>query len=498
MEGTGVIGKTAVGIGAWTLWGTDVGVRAVGEMVEEFSTAALHTRVVILAGCFVGFTLALSSYLLFQHLSTYNGPSEQRWLIGIIFMVPVYSVASFVSLSWPDISIECNILGSCYEAFAMYSFSRYLIACLGEGEAAILKLEKLESIGPHQPLLGHPSDHHLAYHPVPFNWFLEPWQLGRQFFDAVKFGIVQYMILKTTCVWLSLFLEQFDLYGKDEFDWDKGYPYITFVLNFSQVWALYCLVQFYHATKEELRSINPLAKFLTFKAVVFVTWWQGVIIAFIFSSGLAFRWFSKKAIFRGHVQSGLQDLLICMEMAIAALVHVFVYPATPYVQEFNIMGIVAKTMVEEDLEGTVARVKESFHDVVFGGGEHVVQDVKITMSQAVEPLETGITKINETFQETIETWAGGHIETTTKEDTYAVMDGESGTSGTEFVKETKIVEILDSEHQEGEPAKSHTTNTTEVSYIPESDPTSSASSAISPHEVKVPVKTTFCSLKHES
>uniref|UniRef100_A0A7I4A3R7 Uncharacterized protein n=3 Tax=Physcomitrium patens TaxID=3218 RepID=A0A7I4A3R7_PHYPA len=458
MEGTGVIGKTAVGIGAWTLWGTDVGVRAVGEMVEEFSTAALHTRVVILAGCFVGFTLALSSYLLFQHLSTYNGPSEQRWLIGIIFMVPVYSVASFVSLSWPDISIECNILGSCYEAFAMYSFSRYLIACLGEGEAAILKLEKLESIGPHQPLLGHPSDHHLAYHPVPFNWFLEPWQLGRQFFDAVKFGIVQYMILKTTCVWLSLFLEQFDLYGKDEFDWDKGYPYITFVLNFS----------------------------------------QGVIIAFIFSSGLAFRWFSKKAIFRGHVQSGLQDLLICMEMAIAALVHVFVYPATPYVQEFNIMGIVAKTMVEEDLEGTVARVKESFHDVVFGGGEHVVQDVKITMSQAVEPLETGITKINETFQETIETWAGGHIETTTKEDTYAVMDGESGTSGTEFVKETKIVEILDSEHQEGEPAKSHTTNTTEVSYIPESDPTSSASSAISPHEVKVPVKTTFCSLKHES
>lgn len=75
MEGTGVIGKTAVGIGAWTLWGTDVGVRAVGEMVEEFSTAALHTRVVILAGCFVGFTLALSSYLLFQHLSTYNGPS---------------------------------------------------------------------------------------------------------------------------------------------------------------------------------------------------------------------------------------------------------------------------------------------------------------------------------------------------------------------------------------------------------------------------------------
>jgi len=57
-------------------------------------------------------------------------------------------------------------------------------------------------------------------------------------------------------------------------------------------------------------------------------------------------------------------------MSIAAVVHVFVYPATPYVQEFNIMGIVAKTMAEED-HGTVARVKESVHDVIFGGGEDV-------------------------------------------------------------------------------------------------------------------------------
>lgn len=58
-------------------------------------------------------------------------------------------------------------------------------------------------------------------------------------------------------------------------------------------------------------------------------------------------------------------------MSIAAVVHVFVYPVTPYVQEFNIMGIVAKTMAEEDLEGTIARVKESAHDVIFGGGEDV-------------------------------------------------------------------------------------------------------------------------------
>lgn len=35
----------------------------------------LHARVVIFAAVFVLFTLGLSSYLVFQHLSTYNEPS---------------------------------------------------------------------------------------------------------------------------------------------------------------------------------------------------------------------------------------------------------------------------------------------------------------------------------------------------------------------------------------------------------------------------------------
>jgi hypothetical protein len=50
--------------------------------------------------------------------------------MGILFLLVVDRL-QFVSLAVPEISIECNILGNCYEAFAMYSFGRYLIACLG-------------------------------------------------------------------------------------------------------------------------------------------------------------------------------------------------------------------------------------------------------------------------------------------------------------------------------------------------------------------------------
>lgn len=79
------------------------------------------------------------------------------------------------------------------------------------------------------------------------------------------------------------------------------------VLNFSQMWALFCLVQFYNVTHGRLQSIKPLAKFISFKAIVFATWWQGVGIALLCSLGV---WPKQ-----GKFQTGLQDFLICIEVS---------------------------------------------------------------------------------------------------------------------------------------------------------------------------------------
>lgn len=88
-----------------------------------------------------------------------------------------------------------------------------------------------------------------------------------------------------------------------------SYPYLAVVLNFSQTWALYCLVQFYSVTKIKLAPIKPLAKFLVFKSIVFLTWWQGIAVAFLLSFG------TFKGSLAQLLKTRIQDYIICIEVS---------------------------------------------------------------------------------------------------------------------------------------------------------------------------------------
>lgn len=54
----------------------------------------------LIAGAFVLITLSLSMYLVFEHLSAYKNPEEQKFLIGVILMVPCYAVESVSLFDW--------------------------------------------------------------------------------------------------------------------------------------------------------------------------------------------------------------------------------------------------------------------------------------------------------------------------------------------------------------------------------------------------------------
>lgn len=386
----------------------------------DLESAGTVSWTVFSASIFVLVALVLSMYLIFEHLAAYNQPEEQKFLIGLILMVPVYALESFLSLLDSSAAFNCEVIRDCYEAFALYCFERYLIACLGGEDKTIQFMEGMSlTADSGTPLLKEAYAYGVVEHPFPLNCFLRDWHLGPDFYQAVKIGIVQYMILKMICALLAMILQSFGVYGEGKFEWRYGYPYLASILNFSQTWALYCLVQFYSVIKDKLEPIKPLAKFLTFKSIVFLTWWQGVAVAFLFSMG-AF-----KGALAQELRTRIQDYIICIEMGVAAVVHLYVFPAVPYkrgercvrnaavMADYASLGTPPDPAEVRDCERSIRtrlghheekekkpmKFTHNVRDVVLGSGEIIVDDMKFTVSHVVEPVERGIAKINKTFHQ---------------------------------------------------------------------------------------------------
>lgn len=168
----------------------------------------------------------------------------------------------------------------CYEAFVIYNFFMYLLAYLddeyGDIDAYFSTKEDIPHIWPVQ-------------------YFLNPWPMGVDFFWQCKKGILNYVILRPLMSAVSLISNALDSReaGNRGLDFRHPYIYTTIINNFSQTWALYCLVLMFKATKDELSPIRPFAKFVVVKAVVFFSFWQSVAIQLV-------AWW-KPSIFGGHV-----------------------------------------------------------------------------------------------------------------------------------------------------------------------------------------------------
>ncbi|KAI9665145.1 MAG: hypothetical protein M1831_002155 [Alyxoria varia] len=85
--------------------------------------------------------------------------------------------------------------------------------------------------------------------------------------------------------------------------------------------AMYCIIQFYAQIRDHIAEHRPFLKLLSIKLVIFFCFWQNFLISFISTS-----FTPTKKINYPDVKVGIPSMLLTLEMAIFAVLHLWSFP----------------------------------------------------------------------------------------------------------------------------------------------------------------------------
>lgn len=274
---------------------------------------------VSLAGISGSLSLGLTLFLIYRHLKHWTHPEGQTYIVRILLMVPVYSISSFLSLLLSEHIIYFNLVRDCYEAFVLYQFFSLLVYYFDTISRDTLDMDDDAETGDYLTTL--PT----RYHPFPCCCLplIVP---GPTFLRTMKQCILQYVAVKPLLALIAIVLELFGLYDEGSLSWNKGYPWITLILNLSITISLYALLLFYDFIHKTIKEYKPLRKLLAIKVLLFFIFWQSLLIELLHH----IRWISVGSAI-------LNNTLICMEMFLLSLANLSIFNSSPYKDEDNPM-----------------------------------------------------------------------------------------------------------------------------------------------------------------
>ncbi|XP_031835460.1 transmembrane endosomal protein isoform X2 [Nomia melanderi] len=285
---------------------------------EEPAPIFLQTKAAqVIAGVFVWIALFLTCQQIYQHLRWYTNPTEQRWIVRILFIVPIYATYSWVSLLFfnsESYYVYFFTVRDCYEAFVIYNFLSLCYEYLG-GEGNIMS-----------EIRGKPIRSNCLYGTCCLVG--KTYTIG--FLRFCKQATLQFCLVKPVMAFVIIFLQAFGHYRDGDWSPDGGYIYITIIYNISVSLALYGLFLFYFATRDLLTPFEPVLKFCTVKSVIFLSFWQGVLLAILEKANVISPITLGQTTSAGTVSAGYQNFLICIEMLFAAIALRYAFPYQVY------------------------------------------------------------------------------------------------------------------------------------------------------------------------
>ncbi|KAF7144616.1 hypothetical protein RHSIM_Rhsim04G0018300 [Rhododendron simsii] len=226
-------------------------------------------------------TMHFSVQLASEHIMHWTKPKEQKAIMVIILMAPIYAIDSFVGLldfqGSKPFFMFLDSIKECYEA---------------------LLTQSLYEVQPKTVRLNHRT------------------------LKLLKSWTWQFVVIRPVCSILMIALQLLGIYPS----WVSWT--FTIILNISVSLALYSLVLFYHVFAKELEPHKPLAKFLCIKGIVFFCFWQGILLDIL----------AKLGVIKSHhfwlqvdqIEESLRNTLVCVEMVFFSAAMQYAYSVEPY------------------------------------------------------------------------------------------------------------------------------------------------------------------------
>ncbi|KAJ3933873.1 MAG: DUF300-domain-containing protein [Lentinula lateritia] len=249
-----------------------------------------------IAGACAAATVIISICSVLQHCRSYTNPAEQRQILRILYMPPVYGVISFLSYRFFRSYTYYELVEVVYEAFTLSAFLMLLIefvAASGTGhkaESSIARKDKRKL-------------------PFPFCfWRYRPTK--PYFMYTLKWAVLQYVIFRPAISVAAIICQAYNVLCESAgFNARYANVYLEAIDFVSISVALYGLFLFYGLTKEELIGRRPLAKFLAIKLIVMFTWYQ----SFVFDALEGRVIHATQYWTETNIADGLNALAICIE-----------------------------------------------------------------------------------------------------------------------------------------------------------------------------------------
>ncbi|KAI0690362.1 organic solute transporter Ostalpha-domain-containing protein [Cytidiella melzeri] len=272
----------------------------------------------VVAGACAAATVAISLVNVLQHCLHYTNRPQQRQILRIIYMPPVYAVISFFSYRYFRDYTYYDLIETAYESVTLSAFLMLLIefvastASGNDVKNAIARKDKKAL-------------------PIPLCfWRYRPTKA--YFMYTVKWSVLQYVIVRPALSIVGIIAQRKGvLCESGSWSFKTAKAYITLFDAISISIALYGLFVFYGLTKDELVGKKPLAKFLSIKLIVMFTFYQSFVVSCIEIKDANATCVATAYWTEANIADGLNALAICIEMVLFSALMLWAYSYHDYI-----------------------------------------------------------------------------------------------------------------------------------------------------------------------